>query len=149
MTLKTNVTTKNAGALSDGPTQWSEARLAYPLYAALATQFNLAPLPHAAGEPLPERPTRDVFDADLKWLDGIDQNLRAFQIRQLPPDVLNASEEALRAFLQRQLESRTRRRRSATRLTCCWCSISRCARRKNSIEKTSASRMWRTFCVRC
>jgi hypothetical protein len=110
MTLKTNVTTtKNAGALSAGPTQWSEARLAYPLYAALATQFNLAPLPHAAGEPLPERPTRDVFDADLKWLDGIDQNLRAFQIRQLPPDVLNASEEALRAFLQRQLRKQDKK----------------------------------------
>jgi hypothetical protein len=110
MTSKTNVTTtKNAGALSDGPTQWSEARLAYPLYAALATQFNLAPLPHAAGESLPDRPTRDVFDADIKWLDGIDETLRAFQIRQLPPDVLNASEEALRAFLQRQLRKQDKK----------------------------------------
>ena len=31
-------------------------------------------------------------------------SLRAFQIRQLPPETLNASEEGLRAFLQRQLK---------------------------------------------
>jgi hypothetical protein len=108
MTTKTNVTTKNTGPAA-GATQWSEARLAYSLYAALATQFNLAPLPHPIGEPLPERPTRDVFDSDLKWLDAIDENLRAFQIRQLPPDVLNASEEGLRAFLQRQLRKQDKK----------------------------------------
>jgi hypothetical protein len=88
---------------SDFASQWTEARLAYPLYAALATQFNLAPLPYPAGEMPPLRPTRDVFDAGLKWFDTIDEKLRAFQIRQLPPEVLNASEDGLRAFLQRQL----------------------------------------------
>jgi hypothetical protein len=104
MTTNTNVSNpKNTASPSDFATQWSEARLAYPLYAALATQFNFAPLPHSTGELPPQRPTRDVFDADLKWYDKIDENLRAFQIRQLPPEVLNASEEGLRAFLQRQL----------------------------------------------
>jgi hypothetical protein len=104
MTTNTNVSNpKNTASPSDFATQWSEARLAYPLYAALATQFNFAPLPHSTGELPPQRPTRDVFDADLKWYDTIDENLRAFQIRQLPPEVLNASEEGLRAFLQRQL----------------------------------------------
>jgi hypothetical protein len=105
MTTNTNVS--NSGSTvspSDVVTQWTEARLAYPLYAALAMQFNLAPLPHPAGELPPQRPTRDVFDADLKWFDAIDESLRAFQIRQLPPEVLNASEEGLRAFLQRQLK---------------------------------------------
>ena len=104
MTTNTNVSnTKKSATHSDFASQWSEARLAYPLYAALATQFNFAPLPHPAGELPPLRPTRDVFDADLKWYDTIDENLRAFQIRQLPPEILNASEEGLRAFLQRQL----------------------------------------------
>ncbi len=104
MTTNTNVSNpKNAAGHSDFATQWSEARLAYPLYAALATQFNFAPLPHPVGELPPQRPARDVFDADLKWYDTIDENLRAFQIRQLPPEALNASEEGLRAFLQRQL----------------------------------------------
>ncbi len=105
MTTNTNVSNSgNAVSSSDFATQWSESRLAYPLYAALAVQFNLAPLPHLAGELPPQRPTRDVFDADLKWFDTVDENLRAFQIRQLPPETLNASEEGLRAFLQRQLK---------------------------------------------
>lgn len=84
--------------------RWAEARLAYPLYAALATQFELALAPYPAGELPPTRPTRDVFDRDLQWFDAIDEKLRAFQIRQLPPEVLNASEEALRAFIQRLLK---------------------------------------------
>jgi len=104
MTTNTNVSnTEKSATPSDFASQWSEARLAYPLYAALAAQFNFAPLPHPAGEMPPLRPTRDVFDADLKWYDTIDENLRAFQIRQLPPEILNASEDGLRAFLQRQL----------------------------------------------
>jgi hypothetical protein len=108
MTSKSNVTTlKPLTGVQSGPgdfvAQWTEARNAYPLYAALATQFNFAPLPHAAGELPPVRPTREVFDNDLKWLDEIDEKVRAFQIRQLPSEILNASEENLRAFLHRQL----------------------------------------------
>ncbi len=108
MTAKSDVTTLKpptavqAGS-ADFVAQWSEARNAYPLYAALATQFNFGPLPHPFGELPPQRPTREVFDADLKWLDGIDARVRAFQIRQLPSETLNASEQNLRAFLQRQL----------------------------------------------
>src|ERR1700689_5648830 len=104
MTTNTNVTnSKNAGTQSDFASQWSESRLAYPLYAALATQFNFAPLPYPAGELPPLRPTRDVFDAGLKWFDTVDESLRAFQIRQLPPEILNASEAGLRSFLHRRL----------------------------------------------
>ena len=108
MTSKSNVTTlKPLTGVQSGPgdfvAQWTEARNAYPLYAALTTQFNFAPLPHPAGELPPLRPTRDVFDKDLKWLDEIDEKVRAFQIRQLPSEILNASEENLRAFLHRQL----------------------------------------------
>ena len=108
MTPKSDVTTwkpptaAQAGS-ADFVAQWSEARNAYPLYAALATQFNFGPLPHPFGELPPQRPTREGFDADLKWLDGIDARVRAFQIRQLPSETLNASEQNLRAFLQRQL----------------------------------------------
>ncbi|MGA9593212.1 MAG: hypothetical protein WBS18_08955, partial [Candidatus Acidiferrales bacterium] len=89
---------------ADAASQWNEARLAYPLYAALAAQFQFAALPHPAGELPPVRPTREVFDADLKWLDAIDEKVRAYQIRQLPSEVLNANEPALRAFVQRQLK---------------------------------------------
>ena len=83
--------------------RWKEARQAYPLYAALATQFNLAPLPYPEGELPPMRPTRATFDADTKWLDGLDQKILAFQLRQLPPETLNGNEESLRALIQRQL----------------------------------------------
>jgi hypothetical protein len=82
---------------------WAEARLAYPLYAALSTQFGFAALPHPQSELPPVRPTRETFDKDVKWLDGIDETVRAYQIRQLPAEILNASPDALRAFLHRQL----------------------------------------------
>ena len=88
---------------SDFTARWTEARLAYPLYAALATQFNFAALPFPAGELPPARPTRDVFDRVLQWVDSIDQQVLAFQIRQLPPETLNKSEESLRAFILRQM----------------------------------------------
>ena len=84
--------------------RWTEARLAYPLYAALAIQFGLAPVVYPAGELPPARPTREAFDRDLEWMDTIDAKVRAFQIRQLPSEILNASEEALRAFVQRLLK---------------------------------------------
>ncbi len=82
---------------------WAQVRLAYPLYAALATELNLAPPPHPAGELPPARPTRAIFDSDLNWIDKIDENLLAYQLRQIRPEILNASEESLRAFIQRQL----------------------------------------------
>jgi hypothetical protein len=82
---------------------WAEVRLTYPLYAQLAVQFNLAPLPYAPGELPPARPTRSVFDRDLKWLATIDENLLAFQLRQIPSETLNAGEPSLRSFIQRQL----------------------------------------------
>jgi hypothetical protein len=113
MTPKTPITTTKppTRAQKSGETSgaesaalWTEARLAYPLYAALASQFHLAPLPYPTGEFPPHRPTREVLDRDLQWLDAIDGKVRAFQIRQLPSETLNSSEEALRSFIQRQLK---------------------------------------------
>ncbi len=88
---------------ADLAAQWTEARLVYPLYAALATQFNLARLLYAPGELPPARPTRTVFNRDLQWLNEIDEKVLAYQIRQLPPETLNASEESLRALVRRHL----------------------------------------------
>jgi hypothetical protein len=113
MTPKTTSTTINRPAPAkkmgepgpaDFAAQWREARLVYPIYAALAMQFDLAPLPYAQGELPPPRPSRDVFDGDLKWLATLDQKVLAYQIRQLPSQVLNGSEEALRALIHRQLK---------------------------------------------
>lgn len=109
MSPKKSILTMNLteAAKSDSPVdfaaQWTEARLAYPMYVALANHFNFGPPPHPADELPPVRPTREVFDRDLAWLDSIDGRVRAFQIRQLPPEVLNRNEEILRAFIHRQL----------------------------------------------
>lgn len=111
MTLKTSTSTLNmAGGflqVASGPadlaSQWNEARLVYPLYAAFAAQFDLLPLPYPPGELPPARPTRSVFDSDLKWLDAVDQKVLAYQMRQIPSEILNASEESLRALIHRQL----------------------------------------------
>ena len=114
MTLKTPETTLNypAGIATkdtggpgpaDFAARWNEARLAYPLYAALATQFGLATPPYPAGELPPVRPTRATFDSDTNWLDALDAKILAFQLRQLPPEILNGNEESLRALVQRQL----------------------------------------------
>ncbi len=99
-----NKTDKNARSASTVAAQWAELRLVYPLYAALATQFGVAALPHPAGELPPARPTREVFDRDLAWLDTVDGQIRAYQIRQLPPETLNASEESMRALVHRHLK---------------------------------------------
>ncbi|HWF40037.1 MAG TPA: hypothetical protein VG322_16045 [Candidatus Acidoferrales bacterium] len=84
--------------------QWAEARLAYPIYAALASQFKLIPAPYPGGEVPPARPTRSAFDRDLKWLDEIDASVLAYQLRQIPSEILNGSEPSLRAFIQRHVK---------------------------------------------
>jgi hypothetical protein len=88
--------------------KWAEARLAYPIYVALAAQFNLAPAPYPAGELPPARPTRSAFERDLKWLDQIDERLLAYQLRQIPSEILNGSEPSLRAFTQRHVKKADR-----------------------------------------
>jgi hypothetical protein len=60
-------------------------------------------LPHPPGELPPAQPTESALDRDLLWLDAIDEKVMAYQIRQLPSELLNASEEGLRALLRRQL----------------------------------------------
>lgn len=112
MTPKTTGTTMNplkkpsvsaAPGPADLAAQWAEARLIYPIYASLATQFDLAKLPFSAGEQPPARPTRNVFDNVLQWLGIMDERVLAYQIRQVPSEILNSSEEALRALIHRQL----------------------------------------------
>jgi len=96
---------KNTGGPSPAElaVRWSAARLAYPLYAALATQFALASLPYPPGELPPLRPTRATFDLATKWLDALDEKILAYQLRQLPPEILNGNKDSLRALIQRQL----------------------------------------------
>lgn len=110
MTTKSNAPTLPLAAggadgdSADFAARWAEARAAYPLYGALTAQFDLAPSLYPAGQAPPARPAREVFDRDLNWFDAVDEKVRAYQIRQLPSEILNASEEALRAFTLRALK---------------------------------------------
>jgi hypothetical protein len=93
-----------APAPADLAAQWAEARLAYPLYEALAALFKFPALPYAAGTLPPARAASDVVQRDLQWFAEIDERVRAYQIRQIPSETLNAKEESLGAFILRQLK---------------------------------------------
>lgn len=88
---------------SEVTARWMEARRAYLIYAALATQFELPAPPYPEGTPPPTQPSLQEFEQVLTWMEEIDAQVRAFQLRQLLPVPLNASEETLRAFTQRHL----------------------------------------------
>lgn len=94
---------KKVAPIMDPAAQWKEAQLVYPLYAALTAKFNLAPVPNPPGELPPARPTRQLFDRHMEWMNAIDEKVLAYQIRQIPPETLNSSEATLRAFILRQL----------------------------------------------
>lgn len=93
---------KAAGAV-DPASQWKEALLVYPFYSALTEKFEFAPSPYPAGEAPPARPTRPIFERHIQWMNTIDSKVLAYQIRQIPPETLNGSEQCLRAFILRQL----------------------------------------------
>ncbi len=88
---------------ADLTTAWAEARRAYPIYAALARQFEISATPYSEGEAVPEEIGPAVVQRNLRWFDEMDAQVKAYQIRQLPPATLNAKEEGLRAFIQRHL----------------------------------------------
>src|SRR5271154_4102424 len=94
----------NSAPPTDLTTAWAEARRAYPIYAALAKQFEVSATPYAEGEAVPEEIGPAVVERNLRWFDEMDGLVKAFQIRQLPPATLNAKEEGLRAFIQRHLK---------------------------------------------
>jgi len=93
----------DSAAPTDLTAAWAEARRAYPIYAALARQFEISATPYSEGEAVPEEIGPAVVERNLRWFDEMDSLVKAFQIRQLPPATLNAKEEGLRAFIQRHL----------------------------------------------
>jgi hypothetical protein len=83
--------------------QWAEARLVYPIYAAIASQFNLNVPPCKELESAAAHPTEaQVFHA-RRWLDELDQRVQVQQIRQILQTMHIPSEESLRALTLRHL----------------------------------------------
>ncbi|HKW62823.1 MAG TPA: hypothetical protein VJN89_09785 [Candidatus Acidoferrum sp.] len=84
--------------------QWKEAREVFPIYVALAKQSEIdIPFPQGKRN-LPEKPDIELFDQVHEWLDAMDQEVMAHQLRHLlQMTTLNASETGLRALIRRHL----------------------------------------------
>ena len=84
--------------------QWKEAREVFPIYIALAKQSEIdIPFPQGKRN-LPEKPDIELFDQVHEWLDAMDQEVMAHQLRHLlQMTTLNASEAGLRALIRRHL----------------------------------------------
>ena len=84
--------------------QWKEAREVFPIYIALAKQSEIdIPFPQNKRN-LPEKPDIELFDQVHEWLEAMDQEVMAHQLRHLlQMTTLNASETSLRALIRRHL----------------------------------------------
>jgi len=84
--------------------QWKEAREVFPIYVALAKQSEIdIPFPQGKRN-LPEKPDIELFDQVHEWLEAMDQEVMAHQLRHLlQMTTLNASESSLRSLIRRHL----------------------------------------------
>jgi hypothetical protein len=88
----------------DANGRWGEARLLYPTYVALSKKFELAPPPCGDGE-LPETaPTEEAVREVFYWFEGLDQQIRPHQLRQLFSGAIRVREEPLRGLIGHHIE---------------------------------------------
>ncbi len=90
--------------------RWRAVRRLYPIYAALAVQFNLDTAPY--GDDLQNIETRaepDVLQSVERWLSGLDQRIQAHHLRYLlqSSDVAR-TEQKLNALVDRYLHLQER-----------------------------------------
>lgn len=98
-------TSSKMGVLrGDANGRWEEARLLYPTYVALSKKFELAPPPCGDGE-LPETaPTEETVREVFYWFEGLDQQIRPHQLRQLFSGGIRVREEPLRGLIGHHIE---------------------------------------------
>jgi hypothetical protein len=82
---------------------WEDFARVYPIYSALAAQRGLATGPYPAGATLSQWANKEARERDLLWLDEVDAQVQAVDIRQLLATPTAAREEGLRIFLLRHL----------------------------------------------
>jgi hypothetical protein len=84
--------------------QWEEARSVFPIYLALAKHLQIEiPFPQNK-RVLQEKPEEEFSKQVQGWLDSMDAQVQAHQLRQLlQTTTLNASESGLRALIMRHL----------------------------------------------
>ena len=82
---------------------WKDFVRLYPIYKALAQQCSLSAGPYSvAGAPVPW-PSKETRDRDLFWMDEVDGELQAVDLRQFLATPAATREDGLRIFLQRHL----------------------------------------------
>lgn len=80
---KQQASSKASAPLGDKLGRWEVARLVYPTYVALAKKLELA-APPCGDEELPEEaPSVEAVRQVAYWIEGLDQQIRPHQLRQL------------------------------------------------------------------
>jgi hypothetical protein len=84
--------------------QWEEARSVFPIYLALAKHLQIE-IPFPQNKRVLQEKPEDEFSKQVQaWLDSMDAQVQAHQLRQLlQTTTLNASESGLRALIMRHL----------------------------------------------
>jgi hypothetical protein len=100
-TLNLSVPLKSDGARQ---AQWEEARSVFPIYLALAKHLQIE-IPFPQNQRVLQEKPEDAFSKQVQaWLDSMDAQVQAHQLRQLlQTTTLNASESGLRALIMRHL----------------------------------------------
>jgi len=83
--------------------QWREARRMYPIYAALVSAFQLGIEPCRDLESPINRSEAEVMVGIQKWFQNVDDALEVWQMRQLLQTSELATDDNLRALIQRHL----------------------------------------------
>lgn len=89
--------------LSELAAEWREARLLYPLYAALAREFVIDLPAHSDLEAGVDAPGRESVEQARQLLADLDGRIQVHQLRQFLQTTTVSSDEALRALLLHHL----------------------------------------------
>src|SRR5271155_1648859 len=85
------------------PQRWVEAQLVFPLYRAMAEQFNLSGPPCRTEDLTGPDRCEEILRATRTWFEEIDEQTAVNQVRQLLQANYAAAEKNLRAFALRLL----------------------------------------------
>lgn len=95
-------------SLTELAEQWHEARLLYPLYAALAREFVIDLPPCSDLESNVEAPPSESVEQARQWLAEVDERIQVYQLRQFLQTTTLVSEETLRNLLLHHLRKQKR-----------------------------------------
>jgi hypothetical protein len=89
--------------LSELAAEWRDARLLYPLYAALAREFVIDLPPHSDLEVGVDAPPQESVEQARQLFDDMDARIQVHQLRQFLQTTTGSSDDALRTMLVHHL----------------------------------------------